>query len=183
MLWTRRVFVQVGAVAAGAAVLGWSQREALSKLLDPPRAPENLLSAEELNEIVAVADTLFEPDDEQERGELEKTMRWWAEGRVTRGPHLDVYKAGLAALATTLTDRRESLAALGPADRKALITPLVAGEEKGPFKVLTDEILEGIYSSAIGWRSLGYTTFPGVPSGPLEYTTRPHGPARVVATA
>src|SRR5687767_10386084 len=138
MLWTRRVFVQVGAVAAGAAVLGWSQREALSKLLDPPRAPENLLSAEELNEIVAVADTLFEPDDEQERGELEKTMRWWAEGRVTRGPHLDVYKAGLAALATTRKVGGASFAELSTAERKASIKPLLAHDEKSPFKLFAD---------------------------------------------
>ena len=148
----------IGLIAGGTALgLGpWScsdsADEAESTRLDP-------LSDAELDGIVALSIALFEPEDDRERLELDSTMRWWAKGRTTRGPHLQLYRDGLAALKS------------GTAN---------AGTDKAK-SALHDELLEGIYSSAVGWKSLGYTTWPGVPSAPQEYTTRPHGPTRVTA--
>ena len=73
-----------------------------------------------------------------------------------RGPHLTLYRNGLAALATKGNDDH--------------------------LTALRNELLEGIYSTSVGWKSLGYTTWPGVPSGPGEYTRRPPSAARVAAT-
>lgn len=105
--------------------------------------------------MAAFAVALFEPDDERERAELETVIRWWAKGRTTRGPHLELYRNGLAAFAAKSPDEK--------------------------LTALKSELLEGIYSSSVGWKSLGYTTWPGVPSGPAEYTTRPPSAARVAA--
>jgi hypothetical protein len=154
----RRFFLKViGLIAGGTALsLGpWScsdSDEAESTRLDP-------LTDAELDGIVALSIALFEPEDDRERLELDSTMRWWAKGRTTRGPHLQLYRDGLAALKS------------GTAN---------AGTNKAK-SALHDELLEGIYSSAVGWKSLGYTTWPGVPSASQEYTTRPHGPTRVTA--
>jgi hypothetical protein len=52
-----------------------------------------------------------------------------------------------------------------------------------PFRKLASELLLGIYSSAPGWHTLGYTTWPGVPSPPLEYTRRPGAPQRRAAAS
>ena len=123
---------------------------------DPEPVPGAPLSPKELDRIAAFAVALFQPDDERERSELDTVIRWWAKGRTTRGPHLELYRNGLAALAAK--GNNEHLTAL------------------------RNELLEGIYSSSVGWKSLGYTTWPGVPSGPAEYTTRPPSAARVAAT-
>jgi hypothetical protein len=178
---SRRRFLKVAGLAAGGAALGmtgWScadpdENEAARKPDD-----KNSLSAAELDQVVLISAVLFEPEDETERRDLETTMRWWANGRTTRGPHLAKYRAGIAALGSGKT-----FANMSPAKRTALITPLMKADKEAPFKALANDLLEGIYSSAPGWKSLGYTTWPGVPSAPLEYTTKPHGPARVISGA
>ena len=112
--------------------------------------------------MVALSVALFEPEDASERSELERTIRWWAKGRTTRGGHLGLYRRGLAAQTTGTGN-----------------TPSQAADD--PVGALEKEILEGIYSTAVGWKSLGYTTWPGVPSATLEYTTAPRPAARFVS--
>ncbi len=149
----RRVFLKILGLGAGGAALGlgtWSCSKADDDSLADSRDKAQL-TEDELDELVVLSIALFEPEDERTRSELDATIRWWAKGRTIDGPHLAIYRNGLAA---------------------------EAGESR---EALKDELLEGIYSTAIGWKSLGYTTLPGVPSGPLEYTTRPHGPPRVVS--
>jgi hypothetical protein len=149
---TRRSFLKSSAAAAGALAFGlgtWSCRRSSAV------SEEDELTTRELDDISTFAAKIFEPEDAREREELDRTIRWWATGRTTRGPHLQLYRDGLAALATNnQNDKR--------------------------LTAFREEILEGIYSTSVGWKSLGYTTWPGVPSSPLEYTTRPHGPTRVV---
>jgi hypothetical protein len=149
---TRRSFLKTSAAAAGALAFAlgtWSCRET------SPGSTEASLTEKELDEISAFASRIFGPEDKKELAELDRTIRWWAAGRTNRGPHLALYRDGLAALAAS------------DANDKRLIA-------------FREEILEGIYSTSVGWKSLGYTTWPGVPSSPLEYTTKPHGPGRVV---
>jgi hypothetical protein len=158
--WNRRAFLKLVGLSAGSAALGlgaWSCN-AEEKTSNAADSNTGGLTSAELDAVVAIAVTLFEPEDNSERAELDRTMRWWAQGRSSKGEHLAIYREGLAA----------------PAPRDT--TPATADD---PRQALEREILEGIYSTAIGWKSLGYTTWPGVPSARLEYTTRPHGPTRV----
>jgi hypothetical protein len=154
--WNRRRFLAALGAAAGSVALGL-QVSACSDSAgtDDKPTPGAPLSPAELDRIAAFALVLFPPDDDRERKELDTVVRWWAKGQTTRGPHLELYRNGLAALAAKSTN--ENLAAL------------------------KDELLEGIYSSSVGWRSVGYTTWPGVPSGPVEYTKRPPSAERVAA--
>ena len=154
--WNRRRFLAVLGAAASSAALGLQASSCTDSAdtNDTP-APGAPLSPGELDRIAAFALALFPPDDERERSELDTVIRWWAKGRTTRGPHLELYRNGLAALAEESTS--ENVIAL------------------------KNELLEGIYSSSVGWKSLGYTTWPGVPSGPVAYTTRPPSAARVAA--
>lgn len=157
MSWSRRAFLRIAGLGAGSLALGlgtWSCGG--SSHVEP--GDDDPLTPKELDQLVAASVALFEPEDERERQELDATIRWWATGRSSRGPHLKLYRDGLAARGQT-----------GSANAQAL-------------KALNDELLDGIYSTAVGWKSLGYTTWPGIPSAPLEYTTRPHGPVRVVLT-
>ena len=148
----RRSFLKSAAAAAGAIAFGlgsWSCTDA------PPSSSDDGLTKEELDRISAFASKIFEPEDEKEKEELDRTIRWWATGRTTRGPHLQIYRDGLASLAASESSDKRLIA-------------------------FRQEILEGIYSTSVGWKSLGYTTWPGVPSTPLEYTTKPHAATRVV---
>lgn len=149
---TRRSFLKTAAAAGGVLAFGlgtWSCTES------PPASVEAALTPQDLDEISKFASKVFEPEDRNEIVELDRTIRWWATGRTTRGPHLQLYREGLAALAANDPDDKRLIA-------------------------FREEILEGLYSTSVGWKSLGYTTWPGVPSATLEYTTRPHGPTRVV---
>jgi hypothetical protein len=142
--WGRRNFLKLIGLAAGGTALGlsaWSCADSRSE----PEALAGPLTEQELDRIAAIASELFDPEDAREKTELETAIRWWAKGRTSAGPHLQVYRDGLAAAAA----------------------PAAAG-------ALRAEVIEGIYSTGPGWRSLGYTTWPGVPSARLEYTTRPH---------
>ena len=142
--WGRRNFLKLIGLAAGGTAFGlsaWSCTDSRSE----PEALAGALTEQELDRIAAIASELFDPEDAREKNELEAAIRWWARGRTSAGPHLQVYRDGLAPAAT-------------PAAAAALRA----------------EVIEGIYSTGPGWRSLGYTTWPGVPSARLEYTTRPH---------
>lgn len=186
MVWSRRQFLKVTGLTVGATALGIGTSSCSDSTERSKATRENereQLSSRELDEIVLLSQALFEPDDERESRELDTTMRWWAAGRTSSGPHLKLYRDGLATLASAVqsSGKKKAFIDLTTAERNAVLTALVRDNKEGPLKALTDELLEGIYSSAIGWKSLGYTTWPGVPSAPLEYTTRPHGPTRVVA--
>jgi hypothetical protein len=162
--WNRRAFLKLIGLTAGSAALGFSSWSCSTEEKAPAANDQDTggLTNDELDAIVALAITLFEPEDKSERAELDRTMRWWAQGRSSKGGHLSIYRNGLAATPA-------------PSDTSATAT-------ENPRQALEREILEGIYSTAIGWKSLGYTTWPGVPSAPLEYTTRPHGPTRVTTS-
>ena len=150
--WNRRRFLAALGAAASSAALGL-QASSCTDSADTESVPGASLSPAELDKVAAFAVTLFQPDDQRERSELDTVIRWWAKGRTTRGPHLTLYRNGLAALAANRTDER--------------------------LTALKNELLEGVYSTSVGWKSVGYTTWPGVPSGPAEYTTRPPAAARV----
>ena len=158
--WNRRAFLKLVGLTAGGVALGLGASSCSAEESAPVTADQDTgtLTDAELDAVVALAVTLFEPEDNSERMELDRTMRWWAQGRSSKGEHLSIYREGLAA----------------PALRDTTVTTA-----DDPRQALEREILEGIYSTAIGWKSLGYTTWPGVPSARLEYTTRPHGPTRV----
>ena len=181
--WNRREFLKLVATSAAAAgigigVAGCDDNPAPSA--STKSATPEPLSQAELDDVVALSIALFEPEDAAERQELDTTMRWWATGRTTKGPHIDVYRSGLAALKKATPGKK--IADLTAAERAALFAPFAKAQDTDPLKALTTDIIEGIYSSAVGWKSLGYTTWPGVPSAPLEYTTKPHGPTRVTGT-
>lgn len=145
--WSRRGFLKLIGLATGGTALGvsaWSCTDSRSVA----EGPAGGLTEEELDGIVKIASELFDPQDAREGSDLAATMRWWARGRTSAGPHLQLYRDGLAAAPT-------------PAAASAL----------------RSELIEGIYSTGPGWKSLGYSTWPGVPSAPLEYTTRPDGAA------
>ena len=186
--WSRRLFLKVSVAAAGAVALGiggWSRRDSIGRLLAPGPDAQESLSPEELDEVALISEVLFEPEDEQASQELAATMRWWAEGSTERGPHLDLYRDGLRALASATHGSHPDTAfrELNATQRSALIASLMGTGAEGPFKELASELLYGIYSSAPGWQSLGYTTWPGVPSPPLEYTRRPGAPPNPRAAA
>ena len=180
--WNRREFLKLVAATAGATAIGIGVAGCENNSPSPNNKGANpdQLTQTELDDIVALSVALFEPEDETERKELDTTMRWWATGRTTKGPHIDTYRNGLAALDTATAGKR--IAGLTNTERATLFAPLAKAEDTNPLKALTTEIIEGIYSTAIGWKSLGYTTWPGVPSAPLEYTTKPHGPTRIIGT-
>ena len=121
--WNRRAFLRLLGLTAGGTAFGmtaWSCGESRSA----PAASPDALTEEELDKVVAMASDLFNPGDQRERSELDSTIRWWANGRTTRGPHLHLYRDGLAAHA--------------------------GGTAAG---ALRNEILEGIYSTGPGWKS------------------------------
>jgi hypothetical protein len=120
--WSRRLFLKVGILAAGAAVLGiggWSQRHSIGRLLGARPTPQDSLSAQDLEDVVLISEVLFEPEDKEQSRELAATMRWWAEGRTERGPHLDLYRNGLRALenATHASGRETPFRELSPMER------------------------------------------------------------------
>ena len=152
--WNRRRFLAALGAAVSSAALGLQASSCTDAAdTDDKPGPGDPLSPAEIDKVAAFAVALFQPDDERERSELVTVIRWWAKGRTTRGPHLTLYRNGLAALTAKSTDER--------------------------LTALKNELLEGIYSTSVGWKSLGYTTWPGVPSGPAEYTTPPPVAARV----
>lgn len=186
--WSRRLFLKASVLAAGAVALGiggWSRRHSIGRSLAPGPDPQDSLSPQELDEVALISEVLFEPEDEEASREFAATMRWWAEGRTQRGPHLDLYRDGLRALASATEDSHRDMAfrELSSTQRSVLIASLMGTGAEGPFKELAAELLFGIYSSAPGWQSLGYTTWPGVPSPPLEYTRRPGVPPNSRAAA
>ncbi len=149
--WNRRSFLRILGITVGGTALGitsWS----CSGDDDPSGQAADALTGAEFDKLAALAITMFEPEDTRERSALDGMIRWWAKGRTTRGPHLQLYRDGLSA------------------------QPSAAAAE-----AMRGEILEGIYSSSPGWRSLGYSTWPGVPSEPLEYATPPHDAGRIAS--
>lgn len=180
--FTRRRFVAGLALSAGAVALGvggWAVRDRLG-LTRPDATPapaEGVLGEAELQELEALATVLFPPEDPEEGAELAQTVRWWAAGRSGKGPHLPVYRQGLAALEAG----SGGFLGLGPDERASVVGGLMGPGGPEAFRTLAGELLQGIYASAPGWRSLGYTTWPGVASAPGEYTRRPGPPRRPVS--
>lgn len=174
----RRRFLAVAAAAvavaaAGVAGLlrgGWSGGSSA--------APADRLTDPEIAEIAALTAVVFPPETDQEAREVEDEIRRWARGRSSLGPHLDTYRDGLHALAeaTAAAGHTAPFSTLSAAERERVLASGLESDSRAQLAALVDEVLDGIYSSAPGWRSLGYATWPGAPSPPLEYT-RPPGPA------
>ena len=166
MPWSRRLFLKAIGLSASGTALGLST-SSCNDSRQPEREPqtngEANLTGSELARVVMFAAALFPPETENERRELDTTIRWWAHGRTTQGPHLQLYRDGLGVLTGRTTRDRDS-----------------AGKDDKAIDALKTELLEGIYSSSVGWKSLGYSAWPGVPSGSREYTTRPPSGVRVV---
>lgn len=188
--WSRRSFIKAFALGVAAGTVGvgfWLRHDVLDRLRGGGAAAGNAgaLSSEDLAEVTALAEVLHWPEDDRERRELEVTVRWWATGRTTRGPHLPVYREGLRALRQAAGraghDRR--FHHLDLADRETIVAAMFSPHATGPFQALAVELLEGIYASAPGWRVVGYRTWPGVASPPLEYTRAPAEPAGPVGKA
>lgn len=178
--WSRRAFIKAFALGVGAGAVGvgfWLRHDVLDRLRGGGAAAGNAgpLSSEDLADVAALAEVLHGPEADRERRELEVTVRWWATGRTARGRHLPIYREGLRALRQAANrsghDRRFHQLAL--ADREAIVAALFSPDGTGPFQALAVELLEGIYASAPGWRVVGYSTWPGVASPPLEYTRAP----------
>ena len=167
----------VAAVAAGVAGLLSSGRGERS---GGSPSPAGRLTDDELTQVAALAPVVFPPETDREARELEDEIRWWAGGRSTLGPYLDTYRDGIRALAaaTAAAGLPGPFSELPAAERERVLASGLEGAPAAELAALIDELLEGIYSSTPGWRSLGYATWPGVPSPPLEYT-RPPGRAPV----
>src|SRR5688572_11508388 len=97
--WNRRAFLKVVGLTAGSTALGIGAWSCSAEDKAPAAVDEDTgaLTNEELDAVVALAVTLFEPEDNSERAELDRTVRWWAQGRASKGEHLSIYRTGLAA--------------------------------------------------------------------------------------
>jgi hypothetical protein len=181
----RRRFLQSGAIVAGGAALGlglWAGSERLSRReARHPAVGAAPLADRDLRTLLALAAVLFPPDDASEARDLEDAVSWWSVGRTTRGPYLEIYRAGMLELqrgARVLGNGAggRAFADLAQPDRERVVAALLEPGASPDLQALADELVHGIYLSTPGWRSLGYTTWPGIASPPAEYT-RPPGPA------
>lgn len=186
--WSRRRFVRFSAMAAVGAVLGlgaWLRRS-FQRDEGMIAGPAGALSTGELANVAALAEVIFPPEDEQEARELARAIRWWAEGRTGRGPHLGLYRDGLRVLAaaTRSAGYDGRFSDLSASDRGRITAAAhAAANGDGAFHTLVSELADGIYATAPGWHSLGYTTWPGEPSPPLEYTRPPGTASRLTSAA
>lgn len=188
--WSRRLFLKASALGVGAGAVGlgfWLRGDGLDRLGHGGRGADSAgaLGAEDLADIAALAEVLHSPEDDRERRELAMTVRWWATGRSSRGPLMPVYRDGLRALgrAARRAGHEVRFSQLALADREAIVSALFSPDGGGAFQALGMELLEGIYASAPGWRVVGYSTWPGVASAPLEYTRAPGQPIGPVGMA
>lgn len=174
----RRRFLAVAAAAMAAAAAGVAGLLRGGWSGGSPAAPADRLTDREVAEIAALAAVVFPPETDPEAGEVEDEIGRWARGRSTLGPYLDTYRDGLHALAaaTAAAGHDRPFSMLSAAERERVLTSGLERDSEAQLAALVEEVLEGIYSSAPGWRSLGYATWPGAPSPPLEYT-RPPGQA------
>lgn len=176
----RRRFLALAGAAVAAAAAG------LTGLLrgwwsgGSPAARSDRLTDGEIAAVAALAAVVFPPEADAEAREVEDEIGRWARGRSTVGPHLHTYRDGLEALAaaTAAAGHDVPFSRLSPEERESVLTSGLESDPGARLAALVDEVLDGIYSSAPGWRSLGYVTWPGAPSPPLEYTRPPGRAAR-----
>lgn len=177
--WTRRAFVKLAGLTAGLAALGaglWIGRPG-ARADRAPDVPDDAagLRSDDLATLAALAAVLHPPADAAASAELDEAARWWAAGRAAHGGRLAGYRDGLAALAAALPAGR-AFHALPAAERESAVAALFRPGSGDAFTALAVELLEGVYASAPGWRTVGYVTWPGVAAPPGEYTRRPAPP-------
>jgi hypothetical protein len=174
--WSRRLFLQ-SFVAVGAGLLhvgpwlrgtsSWGPGTGLAN-------QRSFIEVDDMADLFALAEVLYGVEDAQERADLAQTVPWWVSGRSTQSPYAAIYQEGLRVVrGATEKTGAVTFSHLASAEQHSIVEALFSADPPGPFRGLAEELLEGIYSAAPGWRAVGYRSWPGVRSGFLEYTRAP----------
>lgn len=169
--------ITAAAGSAALAVAAWlAQRERTTTAPDggsPGAAASPALTEDELHDIAALALLIFPSRDDVPPQLIERTARFWAQGRVRRMVAPPPYRAGIRELNAVAGGR---FRALSPAVAQRVVSDLVDRPPDSPFRRAAADLIHGLYTSVPGWRLVGYPSAPGYAAGPDAYT-RPVAPA------
>ncbi|NIR50057.1 hypothetical protein GWO43_16255, partial [candidate division KSB1 bacterium] len=132
------------------------------------------------------------------QSQLKREVGYWVSARAREDGYLAVYREGVQLLkrATAASGAAATFPQLSLPDRDKILRSLVPfgtssaewGQIQHPLdlarsffqrdrlrfrKFVVEDLLKGIYSSAVGWRLVKYDTWPGVPATDYDYTRPP----------
>jgi hypothetical protein len=152
------------------------------------------LNEEELRHVMALAEVIYPPSDDEQKALLQDVVARWVTGRTAEDGYWPVYRNGVDTLRRAARDLEyeRPYYDLSLAERDRVVrrlsdrTPgypvtnlrqamrvLLRPDDWRFRHALMEDLTRGIYSAALGWAVVGYVTWPGVASPPLEYTRPP----------